>query len=118
MNKFAILILAGILLGVAPSVYAQEVSYDESKIPEYVLPDPLVMQSGKAVKTVKQWENKRRPELMALFETEMFGKMPGRPEGLHFKLLSEDASALGGKATRKDVAVYFDAAETMGSMNL
>jgi hypothetical protein len=43
--------------------------------------------------------------------------MPGRPDGLHFKLVSEDPSALGGKATRKDITVYFDAGETL-CMNL
>lgn len=117
MKKIAVVILAGILMGIAPSVSAQEVNYDEARIPEYVLPDPMLMQSGKAVKSVKQWENRRRPELMKLFETEMFGKMPGRPDDIHYELLSEDHAALNGKATRKEVAVYFDAARTL-SMTL
>ena len=117
MYKIATLIMAGILMGMAPAVWAQEVNYDEARIPEYVLPDPMLMQSGKAVKSVKQWENRRRPELMKLFETEMFGKMPGRPDDMHYKLLSEDPAALNGKATRKEIAVYFDSARTL-SMTL
>ena len=117
MYKIATLIMAGILMGMAPSVWAQEVNYDEARIPEYVLPDPMLMQSGKAVKSVKQWENRRRPELMKLFETEMFGKMPGRPDDMHYELLSEDPAALNGKATSKEVAVYFDSARTL-SMTL
>lgn len=87
------------------------INYDESAVPEYTLPDPLVSESGRKIKNVKQWEKVRRPELLALFEKEMFGKMPGKPAGLHFKVLKEDRNALGGKATRKEVAVYFDAEE-------
>lgn len=90
---------------------AQPINTKESKVPSYTLPDPLLTEAGKVVKNRRQWEKVRRPELMALFETEMFGKMPGKPVDMHFKLLSSDAEALGGKATRKEVAVYFDAAE-------
>lgn len=89
----------------------QPINTDEAKVPSYVLPDPLLTESGKVVKNRRQWEKVRRPELMALFETEMFGKMPGKPADMHFKVLSCDVEALGGKATRKEVAVYFDAAE-------
>lgn len=92
-------------------LYAQPINTDESKVPSYTLPDPLLTEAGKVVKNRRQWENIRRPELMALFETEMFGKMPEKPADMHFKVLSSDAGALGGKATRKEVAVYFDAAE-------
>ena len=89
----------------------QPINTDEAKVPSYVLPDPLLTESGKVVKNRRQWEKVRRPELMALFETEMFGKMPGKPADMHFKVLSCDVEALGGKATRKEVAVYFDVAE-------
>ena len=72
------------------AMQAQEFNYDESKVPSYTLPDALTTLNGKKVKTVKQWEKIRRPELINLFETEMFGKMPGRPADLHFKVLNED----------------------------
>lgn len=117
MNKIAVPILAAFIFWLAPSTSAQEVNYDESLIPTYTLPDPLVMQSGKTIRNKRQWEKARRPELLEMFQKEMFGRMPGRPDGLHFKLVSEDPSALGGKATRKDITVYFDAGETL-CMNL
>lgn len=53
------------------------------------------------------WTSERRPELLSLFETEVYGKAPGRPEGLHFQVLSEDRYTLGNMATRKEIAVYF-----------
>ena len=80
--------------------------YDEEKVPAYTLPDVL----GGA-KTVRDWENKRRPELLELFEKEMYGSVPGKPEGLHFRVLEEDLTALDGLATRRQVRVFFDKEE-------
>lgn len=107
MNRLSVLLIT--LLPFA--AMAQKINQDEAKVPVYTLPDPLVSSSGKVIKNKRQWEKVRRPELIELFETEMFGKMPGRPEDMHFKVLSTDAKALDGKATRKEVAVYFDASE-------
>ena len=105
------ILLLLVLSGMGAGLSAQPINTKESKVPSYTLPDPLLTEAGKVVKNRRQWEKVRRPELMALFETEMFGKMPGKPADLHFKVLTSYAEALGGKATRKEVAVYFDAAE-------
>ena len=80
--------------------------YDEEKVPAYTLPDVL-----NGAKTVRDWERKRRPELLALFEKEMYGSVPGKPEGLHFRVLEEDRTALDGLATRRQVRVFFDKEE-------
>ena len=84
--------------------------YDEGEVPAYTLPDPLVFQIGMPVNTVSQWEQ-RRKELLALFETEMYGSAPGRPEAERFELLSEDRVALGGKAVRREVKVHLGEGE-------
>src|SRR5262245_7343314 len=76
-------------------------NYDESKVPSYTLPDPLVLANGQKVGDSQAWRARRRPEILGLFETHVYGRSPGKPEGLHFKLLSEDPQALGGVATRK-----------------
>lgn len=65
------------------------------------------MEDGTPVTTVEQWVEQRRPELLRLFETEMFGKAPAHPEDLHFKVLTEEREALNGIATRKEVGIYF-----------
>lgn len=44
------------------------VNYDESKAGGYILPDPLVFTNGKPVRTAKDWQNKRRPEIIQIFE--------------------------------------------------
>ena len=82
--------------------------YDEDRIPAYTLPDLLA-----GTKTVKEWEQKRRPELIGLFEKEMYGSVPGKPEGLHFRVRDNDPAALDGLATRRQVRVYFDTEESM-----
>ena len=83
-----------------------KVNYDEIKVPVYTLPDVLTLTNGRKVTTKKEWVEKRRPELLRLFETQIYGKAPVRSKDLHFRLLNEDREALGGLATRKEVAVY------------
>jgi hypothetical protein len=53
------------------------VNYDESKANPYpTLPDPLVMNNGKKVKTAKQWWAERRPEIVEMFDREIYGRTP------------------------------------------
>lgn len=86
-------------------------NYDEARVPAYVLPDPLTMQDGTPVASPAQWYAARRPELLRLFQSEMYGRAPGRPEGLHFRVLSQQDGALGGIAVRKEIRIFFDAGQ-------
>ena len=79
---------------------------DPAKVPAYTLPDALTMQDGRKVTTPAQWYAERRPELLGLFETQMFGKGPGRIEGTACELL-EEGPALDGKAIRRQVRITF-----------
>lgn len=81
--------------------------YDEDQVPKYTLPDPLVLSTGEKVTDAETWFKKRRPELLNLFTTEVYGRSPGRPADMTFETTSTDPKALGGKATRKEVSVYF-----------
>ena len=71
------------------------------------LPDPLVLANGQRVKNAKQWHTKRRKELLELFTAEMYGQAPPRPKDMRFEVFDVDKNALNGKATRKQIAVYF-----------
>ena len=79
-------------------------NYDESKIPAYTLSDPLVMEDGTPVKDAKTWVKKRRPEILRMFENEMFGKVPGPLKTTKFVVKSEE-KALDGKAIRKLISI-------------
>jgi len=105
-NHLIGLLLLGIFVQGA-KVMAEEANYDESKMPAYTLPDPLVLANGQKVTTPEQWRAERRPELLRLFEEQVYGRAPGRPADLWFKVWDEDRKALGGKAIRKQVTIYF-----------
>jgi hypothetical protein len=85
----------------------QEAVEDESKIPAYVLPNPLVLANGRKVADAGTWTNRRRPELLRLFETHIYGRTPPGGPRPRFEIAKTDTSALGGRATRKDVAILF-----------
>jgi hypothetical protein len=80
-------------------------NYEESEVGTYTLPDPLVFNNGKPVKTAKDW-TKRRAEILELFEINMFGHSP-KPRQARFEVVDSDRDALDGKALRTQVTIYF-----------
>lgn len=82
------------------------VNYDESKVGTYTLPDPLVLNNGKRVKNAKTWFDKRRPEILQIFETQQFGRAPGRPADESFEVTDKGTPALDGKAIRKQITIH------------
>lgn len=83
------------------------VNYEEDSIPAYTLPDVLTLTNGEKVKDSKTWNEKRRPELLKLFEEIEYGKMPPRPADLAFHVFDKGTLVADGKAIRKQVTVYF-----------
>ncbi len=83
------------------------VIYSEAEVPKYTLPDPLVTVAGKPVTDGKTWSATRRPEILGLFETHVYGKSPGKPATLRFEVSDLGRGALDGAATRKQVRVLF-----------
>jgi len=84
----------------------KEANYDESKVPEYVLPDILTSFDGKKIKTVQEWEQTRRPEIIHFFEQNMYGEVPSPADPIikSFELISKK-TLLGGLCTRKDIQI-------------
>lgn len=112
---------AGILLiASVTSIPAQRtsVNYDEAKVPAYTLPDPLVCTDGTPVTNAQVWRAKRRPELLRLFEEQVYGRAPGRPNAMRFETVSIKTNALGGRATRKEVMIWFTGKPDGSSLNL
>ncbi len=93
-------------------------NYDESKVPDYTLPDPLVMQDGTKVTSAEMWRTKRRPEILELFRKHVYGRSPDRPKGMTFKVFDHDPKALNGKAMRKQVTVSFTGKPDGPSMDI
>ena len=96
----------------------QETIYDEANVPAYTLPDPLTMPDGTPVSDAATWHDRRRPEILQLFEQHVYGTPPGRPAALRFETRSVDTTALGGTATRKEIALLFTENEDGPRMDL
>jgi hypothetical protein len=94
------------------------VNYDEAHVGTYTLPDPLVLANGKPVRDAKTWTEKRRPEIVRLFEENEYGRSPGRPAGMTFEVFDKGTSAFDGKAIRKQVTVHFSADKAGPKMDL
>ena len=92
---------------------SNEDNSDEANVGNLPIPDPLKREDGTQATTVADWTQKRRPEVLRLFEHEVYGKTPEvKPDALRFVILSEDKQALGGMATMREVAIYFTAKES------
>lgn len=122
MNQLFVrtLLLMTTLALTAPSAEAQlsGANYDESKAGSYTLPDPLKPGNGKTIKSARRWNRKGRPAVLALFAEHVYGRMPGKPKDLHFKVVSEDADALSGKAIRRQITVFFARTDSAPSMDI
>ena len=87
-------------------------NYDEAKVPAYTLPDPLRFADGSPVADAAAWRERRRPELLRLFEEHVYGRSPGPPAKMRFVVVESDPRALGGLATRRQVRVLLDGLES------
>jgi hypothetical protein len=53
-------------------------NYDESKANPFPdLPDPLMLNNGTKVTTAKMWWDERRPEIVEMYEKDVYGRVPG-----------------------------------------
>jgi len=95
-----------------------EINYDESKVPQYSLPDPLTLADGSKVSDAEIWLTKRRPEILHLFEQHVYGKTPDNLISIRFEVTSVVPGVLDGRATRKEVSVYFSDTDDEPKMDI
>ena len=115
LKRILLLVLAGCLRATAQPA---DVLYDEAKVPKFTLPDVLALRSGERMRDAKSWSSRRRPEILALYETEVFGRSPAKPANVNYQVKGVEKGALGGKADRKIVTVYFDGTRVGPKMDL
>lgn len=114
MKTFRFLFAALVSLFMIPlQVDAQKynANYDESKIPSYELPDPLIFNNGKQVVNAAQWMQQRRAEILEIFAQEMYGHIPAFPEDLHFQVISKEV-VYDGLGIRKVIRIFLDQTES------
>ena len=98
MFYFSVLFFAGTLESKGQNIF---------KNSDMKLPDILVAEDGRKIKNIDDWENIRRPEILELFETYVYGKIPNNKMNIRFKVIKENNNALFGNAISKEVIVSF-----------
>jgi hypothetical protein len=73
-------------------------NYDESKVKPYTLPDPLVLADGTRVTTADQWTKERRPEILKLYEDQIYGRVPDNAPTVTWTVADTDPHARNGAA--------------------
>jgi hypothetical protein len=69
--------------------------------------DPLTCADGTAVGDANMWRAKRRPELLDLFATHVYGTTPTTRVGIRAEVLDERQDTLGGTAFMRQVCLRF-----------
>jgi len=107
--RFLLLVVALGSIGISAQSFRAGYNNVESAVKPYAALDPLAFNDGKPV-TAKTWP-KRRAEILGMFEENVFGPTPAAAKGLPVRahLDEQDDHALGGKAIRKQITLYFSA---------
>ena len=118
MKRSAFILLSIFYLFLTGNNAFAQANYDESKVPKYTLPDPLITENGKIVTSPQMWRDIRYPELVRLFEENVYGETPSKKINTSFKVISVDKNALNGLATRKQVEIKFGEGKNDPALNL
>jgi hypothetical protein len=71
-------------------------NYDESKANPFPdLPDPLTLNNGETVTTAKMWWEKRRPEIVEMYEKYVYGKIPNDVPKVTWTVMAVDHEMIG-----------------------
>ncbi len=80
---------------------------EESRLPPYALPSPLVREDGSRISTAFEWMNVQRAKIRNLFEKEEYGFLPPRPDSIRFETQEIRDDALNNTAIRKIIRLNF-----------
>ncbi|MBQ3333127.1 MAG: hypothetical protein IJG83_06855, partial [Thermoguttaceae bacterium] len=104
-----------------PAASAQDppgTNYDESRVGTFELPDPFLCRDGTKVTTPEEWKQKRRGELLTLFQRDMYGVMPTADCARLASKFLDEKTVFDGKAVQRQVVLYLNAPEKTPKMNL
>ena len=95
-----------------------EFNYVEEKVPPYTLPDLKTTSKGDQITNKKNWNKLRRPEVMELFTTHVYGRVPSTPYQKTMRVVKEDPKAMNGAATLKLVDITITSNEKSITIHL
>lgn len=91
--------------------------FGKTEIPVTTLPDPLVCVDGSRVNTEADWYNKRRPELLQLFENNIYGKSCSAPDSVTVRIESSK-ELFSGTAILREIVLTAYVNDTFLAMHL
>ena len=80
-------------------------NYQEDKIPPYTTPELLVTSDGQKVTQAAAWEEQRRNEILDLFESDMYGRVPKFDYEVDIFRRPLVNQALQGLATQEEIII-------------
>ena len=85
-------------------------NYDESKANPYPnLPDPLTLNDGQKVTTPQMWWEKRRPEIVEMYEKYVYGRIPKDVPKVTWSVTAVDHEMIGfNRVIAKDLVGQVD----------
>ncbi|MDD3469050.1 MAG: acetylxylan esterase [Thermoguttaceae bacterium] len=94
-------------------------NYDELKVPDYRLPDPLAFADGTPVASPDDW-SRRRTEILEQCTQQMYGRIPEAMQRtkIHAEVLESADDALAGTARRRQVRLYLTERNTRPYIDL
>lgn len=79
---------------------------EESQVPPYTLPDPLLKNDQTRVTSAFEWMNGQRQAVLSTLKEYCYGEILPRPDKMHFELLNCKEDALDGLAVRKEIRIH------------
>src|SRR5690606_18421480 len=95
-----------------------DLNFVEENVPEYTLPDLFTTLGGQKVTNARRWNQVRRPEILELYRTHVFGRVPETPYEKTFKVVNVDKNAMGGAATLKEIDIVITRANQSLTIHL
>lgn len=74
---------------------------NEENVNQYLLPDPLIFESGEKVMTTDDWWKVRRPEIVEDFEREIYGRLPAQIPAVKWKTVYIKDTVVGNQAIKE-----------------
>jgi hypothetical protein len=77
-------------------------NYDETKVPDYTLPDPLKTSDGRPVTSANDWRA-RRAEILEFYEAEIYGRIPENAPAVQWRVTGTEIDSRNGTAITKRI---------------
>jgi hypothetical protein len=83
-------------------------NYDLARADRFAIPDVLTLKNGEPVRDADTWWNRRRPEILGDFESEIYGRIPRNTPTVTWEVAETVRDALNGAATLKRIVGRID----------